>query len=888
MPEIQAAAPRSPTALNLFADKCHSRKYRDKIAMTALKLFLSHSSTDKAIVKRIYDELGAGLCHYDDGTFDPTGSVADNIFSALSDSTHFILFASPAAIGSPWVKGELARAFENWMRSGIRRAMVFLLDGAEVHDLPDWLRTYIMREPPTYRHILCRIQSEIDKESRITASPPFFRPVELQRLETKIVVEAASMPGAILVHGPDGSGRKTLINELYARQFRGVATRKLYINTSAYSGERELYRDLVGLTTIATPSDFAEMFDAFASLDPGSKLEALRAEIEECTRGNQCILIEGDNSLLTEEGRIPDWLVDLFISLAGKDYPRIALTTLRRPTHLPAVAVDKIIVQEISELDRKDSLILFNWWLKYLDSPYASALKDIVFAACSGSPRQLELGAKLLVQEGTGNISRIRPHLLKTLEGLSRQLLGSLAHKEQHATILAFVANAGYITRSDLTQYITDAGICDVEATNEAIAECASYGFLIEDEVCLRVPEYLVRGARTLARTGKTEAYMRKLLGEQAKSSASVAIDEVTSVAVLNEHCLASLRSGQNFGPVFESIILPSQCLQVARSMYEREKYKETYNLCERAYESRAALSNDGLIETLRYMGLAAARMGEQDSFRLVLSRFGDELSGSKKATRILHFLKGFNERLEGNYDGALVELNIAHRTKGEQDLHILRELAFINIHIGEIPTARGFINTALARASSNHYVLELAVRVELIGEPDVVSKRSDQIESLLEKLQAFDTSPDKVYWIQAKCEYRLALNEPNVAKQILDESAIANQSSPVIDLLRARILMKKKGYVEASKILQRLFEKTTSQRTGQRKSILPIICRWLVDANGAVAPSSGVDAFLKCQKYLPRKVAATLAGQLISGLSFTHTKMPEASMRILQTAAKT
>lgn len=240
--------------------------------MVALKIFLSHTSVDKIIVKRVYDELGAALCHYDEATFDPTGSISKEIHSALNESSHFVLFASPTAIKSQWVQGELSLAFENWMRSGIRRAMVFLLDGAEMHDLPDWLQTYVMREPPTYRHIVCRIQSEIDKENRATSRPPLYRPTELQRLETKIVVEAAAMPGAVFVHGPDGSGRKALINELYQRQFRGVAARKLYIGTTAYAGERELFRDLVGLTTIATPSEFAALFEAFDALDPKSKL----------------------------------------------------------------------------------------------------------------------------------------------------------------------------------------------------------------------------------------------------------------------------------------------------------------------------------------------------------------------------------------------------------------------------------------------------------------------------------------------------------------------------------------------------------------------------------------------------------------------------------------
>lgn len=854
--------------------------------MTKIKIFLSHSSSDKAIVRRIYEELGASLCHYDEATFDPSGSISEEIRAALNDSTHFVLFASPTAIQSPWVQGELARAFENWMRTGIRKAMVFLLHGAELSDLPSWLHSYIMREPPTYRHILCRIQSEIDKDRRNKSAPPFYRPNELQRLETKILVEAAEMPGAILVHGPDGSGRKSLLNELYSRQFPGVAARKLHIKISAYAGERELYRDLVGLTTIATPSEFGAIFDAFDSLSTSEKRQSLIAKIDECTKGNQCVLIEGDNSLLTEEGSIPEWLTDLLVSLSGKDYPRIALTTLRRPAQLPANTVDKLIIQEVSELDRKDSALLFNWWLRELDSTYVASLRETVFDACAGSPRQLELGAKLLVQEGAGNVAKIRPHLLKTLEGLSRQLLDALAGKQPHATLLSFVANAGHITRSDLTQYAMDSQVGTIEILNEAIAECASYGFFVEDEVCIRLPEYLVRGARAMARSGKTEENIKALFRAQGERSEKFAIDDLTTISVLNEHCLATLRSGTNVGTLFESIILPSQCLQVARAMYEKEEYEKTHSLCSRAYEARAALSNDGLIETLRYMGLSAARMGDRDRFKQVLAYFDEELDGSRKGYRILHFLKGFNERLDGNYDGALVELIAAHRTHGEHDIHILRELAFISVHTGNVTAARGYINSALARASSNHYVLELAARIELHADPATVSKRSEYIESLLDKLQAFDTSPDKIYWLQAKCEFYLALNEPETAKSVLESSPVSYQQSPVIELLRARVLMKLGRHGKATEILGRLFHKASEQRTGQRKSILPIVCRSLVEASGADSPLNAIDWFWKCKKYLPRQIASVQAKQLLEAAAFDQTKLSDSSRKQLEAAA--
>ncbi|MFA6920355.1 MAG: toll/interleukin-1 receptor domain-containing protein [Gallionella sp.] len=851
-----------------------------------MKIFLSHSSSDKTLVKRIYDELGAALCHYDSATFDPTGSIPSEIYSALNESTHFILFASPSAMSSGWVKGELARAFDNWMRNGNRRAMVFLIGGTAISDIPEWLRIYVIREPPTYRHILCRIQSEIDKERRDHSTPPFFRPTELQRLESKLIVESSQMPGAVLVHGPDGSGRKRLLNELYSRQFPGVATRKLLIATSAYGGARELYRDLVGLTTIATPSDFSQIFEQFDALSDESKIEELRRKIEECTEGNQCVMVEGDRSLLTEEGSLPDWLINLSVSLSGKDYPRLALTTFRKPTHVPIIAIDKLTIQEVPELDRAQSNILFNWWLRTQNSPYAESLKELVFEACSGNPKQLELGAKLLVAQGKASIAKIRPHLIRSLEGLSRQFLEGLSSDELSATTLAFVANTGYVTRSDLTQYLIDAQLANLEHANEVISICMEFGFLIEDEVCLRMPAYLVRGARAIGSTGKVESNLAVLWKLQASRAASMKVDELTSISVLNEHCLAALRSGTNVGTLFESIILPSQCLQVARVSYERGSYSDTLRLCKRAYISRAALSHDGIIETLRYMGMAAARLGDRPSFQEASDYFG-ELNGSKKAERIQHFIHGFKARLDGNYDTALYELNHAHRIRGDNDLHILRELAFINLGIDEVATARGYINTALSRASTNHYILELAVRAELIGNAATVAKRSDQIESLLDRLKTFDTSPDKIYWLQAMCEYQLALNHPDQAEATFASSPLNKSTSPAIDLLKAKIQMKKGAYSQSTKLLAHVHAVINNQNIGQRKSLLPIVCRWLIESACADSVADAVVWFEKLQKQLPKRLAAISAKQILDQAAYTHIRISDTHVKMLQSIVK-
>lgn len=849
-----------------------------------MKIFLSHSSTDKIIVRRIYEELGASLCHFDEATFDPTGSISAEIYSTLNTATHFVFFASPAAIKSSWVQGELQRAFESWMKNGVRRAMAFLIEGAEYGDVPQWLKQYVMREPPTYRHILCRIQSEIDKELHPLTRPPFYRHEEIQTVETALLVETKEMPGAVFVHGPDGSGRKELINELYARQYTFVGRRKLLIAASDFITEKELFRDLVGLTTIATPSEFAAIFRDFDEASYENRISALAGKVEDCASGGQVVLLEGNYSLFTDEGRLPEWFEDLVAKLAGRDYPKLAVTGFRRPLGISEKLIGKIVVAGMPPLEKNVSKILFNWWLRNINKPYNADLKDMVFDACAGSPKQLELGAKLLAAEGAGSLSRIKPHLMSNLEAMSRQFLQKLSEDPLTATLLAFVANAGYIVRSDLTQYLLDAKLGDSEKIINAIADCESFGFLIEDEVCLRMPNYLVRGARALGREPSVENNLRRLFELQSGVASALKLDDVTSVAVLNEYCLNLLRRGENVGAVFESIILPSQCIQVARSMYHSENYEETISLCNRAYESRAALSQDGLIETLRYLGMAAARLGKSEEFNLACQRFED-VPDSSKAKRMLNFLNGFKKRLDGKLDDALRFFNAAYKAKGELDVHVLRELASVTLGVGDVPSARRHIRAALARAPSNQYIIEMAVRVELEATPADVAKRSKEIEMFLEKMYSHDSSQDKMYWGILTCEYFLALNQVDQAKKFLGEQSYGNAPIAIIDILKARIDLKNKIYERSTRTWEELYKKTLYLKDGQRQSTLPYICKYLVESSSAVSISDGVDWFERCNSYLPNKIRKALASDLLSAAAHMQKRLPSHQLNLLNSA---
>lgn len=232
-----------------------------------MKIFLSHSSTDKDIVGKVYEALGAGICHYDVATFDPTGFLPEQIYSALGESTHFVLFASEKALKSEWVQGELRIAFLNWVHSKTGCAMVFLLREGNRSAVPEWLQNYVITEHPTPAHIACRILSEYDRwrdsESNV---PPFYRSTELKTIEKHSMVEASKMPTCLLISGADGLGKKELINQLFDRQFRGVSRRKILIYSESFDSDIDFYISLKGVLSLTTARELTEVINTYRSL----------------------------------------------------------------------------------------------------------------------------------------------------------------------------------------------------------------------------------------------------------------------------------------------------------------------------------------------------------------------------------------------------------------------------------------------------------------------------------------------------------------------------------------------------------------------------------------------------------------------------------------------
>lgn len=76
-----------------------------------VKAFLSHSSTDKEIVREIKKKLTRACTFFDEDCFLPGDDFRETIISHIGKANLFVLFASKASLNSSWVKFELDTAY---------------------------------------------------------------------------------------------------------------------------------------------------------------------------------------------------------------------------------------------------------------------------------------------------------------------------------------------------------------------------------------------------------------------------------------------------------------------------------------------------------------------------------------------------------------------------------------------------------------------------------------------------------------------------------------------------------------------------------------------------------------------------------------------------------
>lgn len=265
---------------------------------------------------------------------------------------------------------------------------------------------------------------------------------------------------------------------------------------------------------------------------------------------------------------------------------------------------------------------------------------------------------------------------------------------------------------------------------------------------------------------------------------------------------------------------------------------------------------------------MSAARQNDPEKLKQSLQLF-KEFPGHTRAQRISEFIQGFDLRLAGKFDEALSHMEKAIAFKGDQDIHVLRELASLYRLTGDAQKAKTYINKAVGKTRNNSYILELQVLIELAFGNGYVLHNKTAIEGMIDALESISFSNG--YAFRAKVEYLLARGEISEARKLFNRPG---QQGVVSKLLEAKLLIAEKHFSSSVGILEELRKKVMDSREPQRRSILPPVADLLIQASSGVSVTDGIMAYRNNQNYLPKKIRDKTKQELVNQAAYSKYKI--------------
>jgi tetratricopeptide (TPR) repeat protein len=268
-----------------------------------------------------------------------------------------------------------------------------------------------------------------------------------------------------------------------------------------------------------------------------------------------------------------------------------------------------------------------------------------------------------------------------------------------------------------------------------------------------------------------------------------------------------------------KAFLSPSNCVFVARQMYDQRRYRDCARVCVTALSSYRFISDAAKIEAVRLRCQSLARLGQEDDFRETISLLGD---GSAYERAMLLFLEGFRLRMQGEPADAVAKLKNSHRLF--KSYSTMRELSHSLMQIGEMEEATRLAEEALEFAPANPYIIDQALSLRVARRNRVTKDIifDPEIENLLTNLERYGDDEGKSFYAIRMADI---MRRAGAFDEALDFAKRAvSQTSALVPahMIEAEILIKLKRLPAAAKKIDLIKKLIEDRQSGEGRARLP------------------------------------------------------------------
>ncbi len=727
------------------------------------KTFLSHSSVQHDLVKRIANKLGYDNCVLDEYHFSEGEPTLSQIFDKIDQSDLFVIFLSDEALNSNWVKREID--YQNTIKDpGIsRRLLIFLVDKRIAHNdnrIPEWLRKqYNIQEVLDEIHLYKKIDSKVrdialEKYPHIKIKEEIFvgRNQLMDEFEEKYYSLDNIKPSCIIASGFEEVGRrKFLLNALD----KVKKVNKFHNPISITLDSRDSIEDFILRIEDLNSKNTSETVNQIRDIDLDAKLQYAKELLLSFKKHNEILFIIDKGCLVQPNKQIASWFDKLICDEQFSNITIVCVISTIRPLNSGIYQKRQYLAFHVNTFDSKDTRKLF---VKYCSELFKieppKEVAEQILSILDGMPSQIYYASDLLNTHGpnfiTKKFNEIRQYNDVRVYSVIKQIKDE---SDLFFDLLVFLSKIEYISYHLV--YRVFGRSKEVESALEHLFVYGVYSDIGPEKENLQVHSAIVEYVRR-SRYRISDKTKLKL-----KAELKAILSENYNYPDVSQMLLTIKSLVEDGGKIPDNLFLPSFVLRLIIDNYYAGKYEQVESIANELIGKESKYDSQIIRETRYWLCQTLARKlsknktANQDKFYEQLRNF----DGSDH-----YFLLGFHQRLQGKMAEAEESFNkvlsidrVSQKSK--------RELVNVLLSQDKYSEALSLAKDNYNRRPLNAFHIQ-AYFICLTRQIKLSTEDKKEINNLMQSIQiSHDAKASEIYQcMQAEYEYYI---NGDVAKAI-------------------------------------------------------------------------------------------------------------------------
>lgn len=632
------------------------------------RAFLSHSSRQKDLVRKVANNLGKASCVFDEYEFETGMPIFEEIKKGIGESDVFVLFLSDDALNSEWVKNEIIE-IKNLIDNGLHKQFFPILIDKSINvagddRIPSWLKKYLLLPLTEHYIITKKIQQRLrdvtlDKNPLFKAKAKLFvgRQDLFDLFESKIYNVSEHKPKSIIVSGLEGIGRRTFLKKAFVRDER---IKDFYDPIYITLDTKDSIEDFILKLQDYKGENTSDYLEQLAQIDYQEKVSEAKELLIKIKNNNEFVFLIDSGCIIKPTRQIADWYLEIIDDKEFENLFTINVISRFRPSNDILRNNHNLLHFNISNLSDKDTEKLFVKYYTLLQLDLRKEQAEEILKILNGIPSQIHYSVERIKDFGITETIKRKDEIIDYGETQVFYIVDGIRKKGKFPyDLLVLISSFDFISYDFVYSIVGKTDVVDELLEDFYISGVFDLVGANKEYIKVHYPiaDYLTRSK------AKIDSQYKKALKEKVREfiQEESQIRDYQDISQLLHNVKGAIIEGFNLP---DKYYIPSFVLKTIVELYYMEKYPSVISLIDKVLEHSKRLDQDLIREFKYWLCLSLAR--EKDP------RFELEVQSIEGAD--YNYLYGFYFRIKKQLDNAETYLKGA-LSKNSQFQRAKREL---------------------------------------------------------------------------------------------------------------------------------------------------------------------------------------------------------------------